>query len=502
MPQDRAATGATSSRRGVQDAAAARGNAAGAPPAPARRARRTALALVALAVATLAVSYALPEPALRPHRRLHRQGQRPHRRLRQHDGRRGLRRDAPAGHGRAAGTEPVRERLLGRAGPGDAPLHGPAAHEPRDAGPRPRGRPAAGSQGAADGLDLGLGRHYVISLEAVNAATGETIVREQVEAESREKVLGRLGEAAASLREKLGESIGSIEKFAAPIEQATTPSLEAFKAYDLGRQRHFSGQYFEAIPLYRRAVELDPELRHRLCRARHHLRHRAGVRPGRAGLAARLRPPGAGERAREVLHLGALLHGRARRRRPGHRDAGAVETDLPPRFRSTDEPGRPLRRDRTIRTGPRGGARGPPPESGRRGGLRQRGAQLHLSRPVPGGQGRLEQALARKLEPPYSRYMLYGIALLEGDAAAMQQQVDRVAGTPTEAGMLAHAVGDGRVRGPGAPGAGADEDGPSTSPCIAASRKAPASIRRATRSGRRPTAIAAARSRPPRARWP
>jgi eukaryotic-like serine/threonine-protein kinase len=103
-----------------------------------------------------------------------------------------------------------------------------------------------------------LGRHYVINLEAVNAATGETIVREQIEAESREKVLGRLGEGAARLRVKLGESIGSIEKFAAPIEQATTPSLEAFKAYDLGRQRHFSGQYFEAIPLYRRAVELDP----------------------------------------------------------------------------------------------------------------------------------------------------------------------------------------------------------------------------------------------------
>jgi tetratricopeptide (TPR) repeat protein len=83
-------------------------------------------------------------------------------------------------------------------------------------------------------------------------------VREQVEAESREKVLGRLGEGAARLREKLGESLGSIETFAAPIEQATTSSLEAFKAYDLGRQRHFGGQYFEAIPLYRRAVELDP----------------------------------------------------------------------------------------------------------------------------------------------------------------------------------------------------------------------------------------------------
>ena len=104
-----------------------------------------------------------------------------------------------------------------------------------------------------------LGRHYVINLEAVSAGSGETIAREQAEAESRERILSRLGEAVRRLREKLGESLASIEKFSAPIEQATTASLDAFKAYDLGRQRQFNGHYFEAIPLYRRAVELDPD---------------------------------------------------------------------------------------------------------------------------------------------------------------------------------------------------------------------------------------------------
>ena len=99
----------------------------------------------------------------------------------------------------------------------------------------------------------------MINLEAVSAASGETVAREQAEAESRERVLARLGEAATRLREKLGESLASIEKFSAPIEQATTASLDAFKAYDLGRRKHFGGQYFEAIPLYRRAVELDPD---------------------------------------------------------------------------------------------------------------------------------------------------------------------------------------------------------------------------------------------------
>src|SRR5439155_27300126 len=82
--------------------------------------------------------------------------------------------------------------------------------------------------------------------------------REQVEAESRERVLARLGEAAGRIREKLGESIGSLERFAVPIEQASTSSLDAFKAFHLGRQKHFNGRYFEAIPFYRRAVELDP----------------------------------------------------------------------------------------------------------------------------------------------------------------------------------------------------------------------------------------------------
>ena len=61
-----------------------------------------------------------------------------------------------------------------------------------------------------------------------------------------------------------------------------------------------------------------------------------------------------------------------------------------------------------------------------------------LSRATPGRRrSAIEQARARKLEPPYSRYMLYGIAILQGDTAAMQQQVDGVAGTPAEAGMLA-----------------------------------------------------------------
>src|SRR5436309_823632 len=86
-----------------------------------------------------------------------------------------------------------------------------------------------------------LGSHYVISLEAINAHTGDVIARQQEEAESKEQVLRTLGEAATKLREKLGESLSSIQKFDAPIEQATTTSLEALKAYSLASEAALKG---------------------------------------------------------------------------------------------------------------------------------------------------------------------------------------------------------------------------------------------------------------------
>jgi DNA-binding winged helix-turn-helix (wHTH) protein/tetratricopeptide (TPR) repeat protein len=282
-----------------------------------------------------------------------------------------------------------------------------------------------------------LGRHYVIHLEAVSAATGEPFVREQVEAESRENVLGRLGEAATRLREKLGESIGSIEKFAAPIEQATTPSLEAFKAYDLGRQRHFSGQYFEAIPLYRRAVELDPnfaiayaalgitygtareyEQAARFSQRAFELRQRVSERE-RFYISVRyyMDVLDDGDRAIEVLELWKQTYPRD----------FVPRTNLAARYSAIGQYERGLEEAREgVRLNPDAGVAY----------ASLAHSSICLGR-YQDARAAIEQALARKLEPPYSRYMLYGIAFLEGDMAAMQQQVDHVAGTPTEAGMLA-----------------------------------------------------------------
>ncbi len=103
-----------------------------------------------------------------------------------------------------------------------------------------------------------LGSHYAISLEAVSAHTGDLIASEQVEAEGKEQVLKALGQAASKLREKLGESLASVAKFDAPIEQATTSSLEALQSYSRGFELHTSAKYSEAIDFYKDAIKRDP----------------------------------------------------------------------------------------------------------------------------------------------------------------------------------------------------------------------------------------------------
>jgi eukaryotic-like serine/threonine-protein kinase len=103
-----------------------------------------------------------------------------------------------------------------------------------------------------------LGSHYVIGLNAFNCYTGKGLGSEQVEADSREHVIKALGSAATTLRGKLGESLASVQKYDAPIEQATTSSLEALQAYSLGRKTFFEKGNAAALPFLKRAVELDP----------------------------------------------------------------------------------------------------------------------------------------------------------------------------------------------------------------------------------------------------
>jgi eukaryotic-like serine/threonine-protein kinase len=103
-----------------------------------------------------------------------------------------------------------------------------------------------------------LGSHYVIDLNAINVQSGDSLAHDQVEADSKEKVLKSLDQAASNLRRKLGESINSVQQFATPLEQATTSSLEALKAYSLGQVEHHKLNDEQAVPHLKRAIELDP----------------------------------------------------------------------------------------------------------------------------------------------------------------------------------------------------------------------------------------------------
>jgi DNA-binding winged helix-turn-helix (wHTH) protein/tetratricopeptide (TPR) repeat protein len=116
-----------------------------------------------------------------------------------------------------------------------------------------------GSTAYIAGSVANLGGQYVIGLNAADCATGDGLAREQTEAVGKQQVLAALGAAADRLRVKLGESVGSIQRFDVPLAQATTSSLEALRAYSLGLSTYGRGDQTGAIPLFQRAIELDPD---------------------------------------------------------------------------------------------------------------------------------------------------------------------------------------------------------------------------------------------------
>src|SRR5215831_13483094 len=108
------------------------------------------------------------------------------------------------------------------------------------------------------GTIASLGNHYVITLSALNGSTGDSLAGEQVEVDSKEQVLKSLDKAASALRQKMGESLASVQQFATPLEQATTSSLEALQAFTLGNAEHQKQHDDQAGPNLTKAAELDP----------------------------------------------------------------------------------------------------------------------------------------------------------------------------------------------------------------------------------------------------
>ncbi len=116
----------------------------------------------------------------------------------------------------------------------------------------------AGSKAYVAGTIASLGSDYVLGLKAVNCQTGAALAQEQMAAASKEKVLSVLGAAASKLRGQLGESLATVQKFDVPLVDATTPSLEALKAFSLGQKAYREKGPEAALPYDREAIELDP----------------------------------------------------------------------------------------------------------------------------------------------------------------------------------------------------------------------------------------------------
>jgi eukaryotic-like serine/threonine-protein kinase len=139
-------------------------------------------------------------------------------------------------------------RLMGRSP--DQPVMGEVARELCQ---------RVGSKAMLAGSISTLGNNYVIGLNAINCATGDALVKQQARASGKGEVLKSLDNSASAMRTKLGESLASAQKFATPIEEATTSSLEALKAYSMGRRTSYAKGDVAGLPYHQRAVELDPK---------------------------------------------------------------------------------------------------------------------------------------------------------------------------------------------------------------------------------------------------
>lgn len=116
-----------------------------------------------------------------------------------------------------------------------------------------------GATAVLHGSIIKIGKEYVLGLRATGCRTGDILADEQAEAESKEDVLKALSRTAGKIRTRLGESLTMLDQHNVALEMATTPSLEALKAYSTGMRVNQTGGYAAAFPMFQRAVELDPQ---------------------------------------------------------------------------------------------------------------------------------------------------------------------------------------------------------------------------------------------------
>jgi serine/threonine protein kinase/tetratricopeptide (TPR) repeat protein len=282
------------------------------------------------------------------------------------------------------------------------------------------------------GSIAGLGSHYVITLDAVSARTGAAIASEQVEAESKEKVLTALGQASTRLRAKLGESMGSIQAYDAPIERATTSSLEALKAFTTAEDLRGTKGELEAIPFLQKAIELDPNFA--MAQAKLGTLY-ANISEGERGVAFTTKAFELRERVseREKFYISVRYYGYVTGELPKQREVLEQWRRTYPRdsvalnylhsaYRFLGE------RERALETA-REEVQLAPYDGYAYGDLA--GAYLALNR-AEEAKAVLEQAFRQKVDQSGRHWDRYVIGFLQGDAEAMRREVEWFKGRPDE----------------------------------------------------------------------
>jgi eukaryotic-like serine/threonine-protein kinase len=287
-----------------------------------------------------------------------------------------------------------------------------------------------GSAAVLDGSISQIGTQYSLIVKAVNCSNGETLASKEAQASDKNHVLDALGKVATDMRAKLGESLSMVQKLDTPLDQATTPSLEALQAYSLGRKNAVEkGDDAGAVPLYQRAIRLDPNfamayeglgtsyynlgettMAAENTRKAYELRERVSERE-KFHIESHyyFLVTGDLEKARRVYELWAQTFPRD----------DAPPNNLGAIYQRLGQYGKDLAKTReSLRLSPDG--------DGYAGLV---GCYLQLNR-LEEARAAAAEAQAKELDSPYLRFFLYQLAFLQNDAAGMAQRVAWAAGKP------------------------------------------------------------------------
>ena len=293
-----------------------------------------------------------------------------------------------------------------------------------------------GVKAVMNGAISNLGTQYVVDVNAINCQTGDSLAHEQVPADKKEQVLGAVGKAASNLRAKLGESLASVQKFDAPVEEATTSSLEALKAFSLGEAERAKGSELTSIPFYRHAIELDPNFAVAYARLGQAYANTWQIGPAIENMKqafARKERTSELEKLYISTHYYDIVTGETEKavaayqlwRQTYPRDS-IPPNNLASSYETVGKYDQALPAAlETVRLAPNEAL-----------GYQNLGASYLGMNRFAEAKAVRERQVAANLDDVADHADLYGMAFLEGDTAAMQRQVEQARGKPDEFDML------------------------------------------------------------------